>query len=472
LAFFKKIQGSKDVKSTLQLTKATQDDKFFFTLFLVAVFGGAIRKWVLESPVAGNLVLLVQMVIPFLMFVMRSGKANSPFTYFKVLGLYFFYLLFQIINPLQLTLFHGVLGVMVYGLFWLGVFYYIANRHLFRPERYMKWLIVIVTIEVVLAFVQYTLPQTHVLNKYASDTIKQVATIADGVRVSGTFSYLSGYTAFLLFYPFFTWALIKLRYPTWMVAIAISFGAIAGFMTGSRSGMALYFAFTAGIVLDSYPVRELGSVIGRLILPVVILIAVAQLFQQAPLTKKINKAYTNFAERVTENRTRGEESKRLTGDFSYFSYSGRFKYPITGIGTGATYQGAIILFGTSPLARDFGYVESEFVKIILEGGLIILFLKLTLATVLVLSVSFTSKFLRLILWATLVYAAPIVFNIHNATFLMLGIMLADNIIWRQKQAALAATQKPVDGLETEAALPLPQVPEYFPGYPQNTARPV
>ncbi len=195
------------------LNKASQEDKFFFVLILVTVFGGAIRKWVLKSPVAGNLVLLLQMVIPFLMFAMRSGKANSPFSYFKVLGLYFFYLLVQIINPLQLTLFHGILGVLVYGLFWLGIFYYIANRHLFRPERYIKWLIIIITIEVVLAFIQYTLPQTHILNKYASDNIKQVANIADEVRVSGSFSYLSGYTAFLLFYPFFTWALIRLRSP-------------------------------------------------------------------------------------------------------------------------------------------------------------------------------------------------------------------------------------------------------------------
>jgi hypothetical protein len=238
-----------------------------------------------------------------------------------------------------------------------------------------------------------------------------------------------------------------------MVALAITFGTIAGFMTGSRSEMALYFAFTSGIVLDSYPIKELGSVIGRLILPVAILIAVAQLFQQAPLTKKINKAYTNFADRVTQNRTRGEETKRLTGDFDYFSYSSRFKYPITGIRTGATYQGAIILSGIAPLARVFGYVESEFVKVILEGGIIIIFMKIIFASVLVMSISFTNKFLLLILWGTLVYAAPIVFNIHNATFLMLGIILANNIICRQKQATMAAQIKPADEQEVAETQP-------------------
>ncbi len=461
---------AKNIKLKLGNKTSSQDDKLYFTLFLVAIFGGAIRKWVVESAAVGNLVLLVQMMIPFLMVVMRKGNATSPFAYFKPLGLYFFYLLIQIINPLQVTLFHGVLGLMVHGLFWIGIFYYLANRHLFRPERYMKWLIPIVAIEVILAFVQYTLPDSHILNKYAHDAVKQVATIADGVRVSGTFSYLSGYTAFLLFYPFFTWALIKLRYPTWMVALAISFGAIAGFMTGSRSGMVLYFVFSGAIVLDSYPLKELGSVIGRLVLPVIILIAVAQLFQQAPLTQKINKAYTNFADRVTQNRERGEESKRLTWDFTYFSYSARFRYPIAGIGTGATYQGATILFGTSPLAREFGYVESEFVKIILEGGILLFMLRIVLATLLVFYVSFTNKFLRLLLWGTVIYAAPIVFNIHNATFLLLGIILADNIIWRQKLAALAAQIKPADEQEVESETPAPRVPEYFPGYPQNIGR--
>lgn len=441
--------------------KATRGDIFLMVFFLVAMFGGAFRKWVVESSVVGNVILLVQMVIPFLMFAFREGRAQSPFARHAGLSLYFFYLLLQVFSPYQLTLFHGILGILVHGLFWLGVFFYFTNRHLFSPARYIPMLLVLVGAEVVLAFVQYTLPARHILNKYATETVKQVAVIADGVRVSGTFSYLSGYTAFLLFYPFFTWALIRLRYPTWVIATVVVLGGVAGTMTGSRSGVGLYIAFTGAILVYNYPLRQLGALLGRLILPVVIMIAVAQLFQEAPLTRKINKAYENFANRVIENRERGEESRRLVWDFTYFRDIDPFHNIITGVGTGSTYQGATILFGTSTYVRSFGYVEGEFVRLVLEGGLLLLLLKVIMTTLLVYHFVVKVWYIRLLLWITLIYGAPIVFNVHNGTFLMLGIILIDNIIWRQQQEA-KTTQS-----VTPADVPVPEKPIRA-GYPQVT----
>ena len=452
----------------------TRDDKYFIILFLVAIFGGAIRKWVVESSLLGNLVLLVQMLIPYAMFWLRPAKAQSPFSVYKALVLYFMYLLVQIISPLQVTLFHGILGLLVHGLFWIGIFYYLANRRLFHPARFIKPILVIVTLEIILAFVQYTLPPTHILNKYAHDSVAEVATIADSVRVSGTFSYLSGYTAFLLFFPFFVWGLILLRYPVWLVSLAVVFGGIAGFMTGSRSGMTLYVGFTGAILLDAYPLKTLGMVAFRLVIPLAVLVAFSLLFNNLPVIQKINKAYSNFAERVTQNRERGEESRRLTWDLKYFRYSERYQYPWTGIGTGATYQGAIILFGASRLAQQFGYVESEFVKVILEGGILLMILRIILATILVLNLSFTNKLIRLLIWFSLLYAAPNVFNVHNATFLFLGIMLADNIIWRIKQQAFSDREvqevmKIVSGeLPPESSA---RKSEEFQGYPQNVKLP-
>lgn len=410
--------------------RATNENKLYLVMFLVAMLGGAARKWFTTSGAVANMILLVQMVIPFMMLAMRSSTATSPFAKYSIIGIYFFYLFVQVFHPWQPTIYHGILGMLVHGLFWIGIYYYLANRHLFFPERYMKIFFILCGLEIVLAFIQYQLPKGHVLNRYANEDVT-VALISDRVRVSGTFSYLSGYTAFLLFYPFFVWALIRKRYSTWIVAIASTFGLVASFMTGSRGGTLLYLLFISAMLIQSYKLKDLGQIIGRLLLPGFILITVLMVTRTVPVADQIASAYKNFADRVTSNRERGEEAQRLTWDFQYFQ-GNRFKDPIFGIGTGSTYQGATILFGQSRHAQEFGYVESEFIKTILEGGIILIFLKFLLATGLVLRLAFTSKVLKFFTWFALMYAAPIVFNVHNAAFLMMGIMLVDNIIWRQQ----------------------------------------
>jgi hypothetical protein len=424
-----------------QLPPATREDKLFLVLFLVAVLGGAIRKWFTTSGAVANGVLFVQMVIPFLMFFFRSGRAVSPFGKYGILGIYFFYMLIHIFHPWQPTLYHGILGMLVHGLFWIGIFYYISNRALFHPYRYLRLMFILCAVEIFLAFIQYSLPSSHILNRYANEKVG-IAMIADRVRVSGTFSYLSGYTAFLLFYPFFVWALIRFRISTWIVALATSFGLFASFMTGSRGGTLLYLLFTGAMIIQAYKLSDLGKLVLRLLIPTLVGVALLMVTKSVTIADQIEGAYERFAERVTQNRARGEEAQRLTGDFDYFQ-GNRFRDPWFGIGVGSTYQGAIILFGWSRYHLEFGYVESEFVKVILEGGIVMILLKILLATILVSQLSFTSRVLKFFTWFTLVYAAPIVYNVHNAAFLMMGIILVDNIIWRQnnevnRQRAAAA----------------------------------
>jgi hypothetical protein len=300
-------------------------------------------------------------------------------------------------------------------------------------------------LEIGLAFMQYQLPPGHILNKYAHENVS-VAQVFDRVRVSGTFSYLSGFTAFLLFYPFFVWAIIRMRYSTWIVALAASFGMFASFMTGSRSGTLLYLIFIGAMLVQSYKINDLGKLVLRLMIPSLVGIAMIMLAKKVPVADQIKIAYENFSERVTQNRKRGEESQRLTWDLQYFQ-GNRFREPLFGIGIGSTYQGAVILFGPSRYALEFGYVESEFVKVILEGGYILIILKVLLATILVINLTFTSRVLKLFTWFAMVYAAPIVFNVHNAAFLMLGIILVDNIIWRQQLAVPRAVR--IDSIRSD-----------------------
>lgn len=403
--------------------------KWYLTLFLVASLGGAIRKWGTSSGAVSNTILGIQMVIPFLMLYFRSANCYSPFAQHRILIFYFGYMVYHIIHPLQYTLWHGLFGMLVHGGFWLGLFYYFSNRHLFRPQQFMKWFLVIAILEIVLAFVQYALPPNHVLNKYASDLI-EVATVGDKVRVTGTFSFLSGYTAYMMFYCLMVWTMARLRFPQWMVFTAVVFGVAATFMTGSRSLLVIFILFMGAMLFTEYPARTVFSVLGRLIIPAMIFTAVVLLYKKIPLGDQISLAYGNFMGRVDANAKSGEQTNRLLTDW-YYIQNGRYQHPIAGIGLGATYQGATQLFGTSPYVWEFGYVETEFSRVLLEGGLIILFFKTALALIMAFNLSFGGA-ARWIVWFVVAFGQPIVYNPHNASFLLLGIILLDNVVWRQK----------------------------------------
>jgi hypothetical protein len=404
--------------------------KFYLLLFLVATLGGAIRKWYTESGLLSNFVLFVQMMVPFLMYIFRSSNTNSPFEKFNILYLYFFYLGFHIIYPLQLTFYHGIFGMIIHGGFWLLLFYYISNRHVFNPKQLMNTFIIIGILEVVLGFIQYQLPTTHFLNRYANmEIIKNIAIVGDRPRITGTFSFLSGYTAYLIFAAMLVWAFIRLKYPPWIVFTATICIFITGFMTGSRTATVMNIVILLPVFIQEYSLKIVTSVAGRLIIPLGIVVMVSLLYKDVPGLNQVNKAYENFMERVETNRRSGEQTSRFFTDIRYIQYA-NWQHPLLGVGLGATYQGATYLFGTSPYVIEFGYVESELTRIALEGGIVMIFFKLILGILLVKNLMIRGL-MRWIVFFTFSLFNPIVFNVHNAAFIAMGIILVDNIIWRQ-----------------------------------------
>jgi hypothetical protein len=229
------------------------------------------------------------------------------------------------------------------------------------------------------------------------------------------------------------WALIRMNYSLWVVSIGIIFGLAAAFMTGSRGAVLVYLAYTLIIVYALYSLKDLGKVLGRLLLPLIIILTILLAIGDNPVSIKMEKAFNNFYDRFERGQKSGEQARRLAWDFTYFRNLDRYPNIITGIGLGSTYQGAIILFGSSRYAKAFGYVEGELPKIFLEGGLVYLFLKLILATMATFAFSFKQPILRALIWFSLVYGIPIVFNPHNAAFFLMGLILIDNIVWRQEQ---------------------------------------
>ena len=405
----------------------------YIALFFVAILGGAIRKWFTTNNGISNAVLLIQMLIPFLMFIWRSPNAVSPFSKYRILVIYFAYLFYHIIHPLQLTFYHGIFGVITHGGFWLLLFFYLANRQLFNPGLLMRLFLIVGIGEVVLGFTQYALPPTHLLNRYANmNIVKNIATVGDAVRITGSFSYLSGYTAYLLFVAFFVWATIRLKYPAWITVLALASTFITGFMTGSRTATVMSLLILVPVLIQEYSVEKLMRFLVRLIIPGTIFLMLALSNNKFPLADKVTKAYDNFMGRVQSNRASGEEKSRVS-NLVYFDLDARFKHPFLGVGLGSTYQGATFLFGTSPNVIEFGYSEDEYTRQVLEGGYVLMLLKLIMSIVLVRQLAFKG-IMRIIVWFVFNISNPIVFNVHNAAFIALGIILVDNIYWRQNLA--------------------------------------
>lgn len=426
------------VDNTISLFKVTEVAKpsnkpnlLFAIYFLVAIGGGALRKWVFSEGIVSNLILLALMVFPLLFFTLNTKNIQSPFKQIGILYGFVALLIYHVINPYQKTLFHGMLGFLVYAPFWLGIFFIIVNRGQFNFYKIRWLLLTIAIIEIVLSFIQYTLPASHIINKYAVEKDSGgIAMVGDSVRVTGTFSYLSGLTAYTVFHAFLCWAIFRWRFPSWVFFSMLGAGLILCFMAGSRGGTLVYIIIVAGILWNEFPPQKLLQFLFSYVLPFLVLFMVVLRLGQGKVFDNVNKAIDNFVERTTVLAERGEQSKRLVWGLDKFDNLSNFPDPLLGVGAGSTYQGANILFGKSEAVTNFGYYESEFVQSFLEGGVVMLLLRIVLILTLLRKLPF-SFLLKAFLFICMIYGLPIIFNVYNAAFLMMGIVLVDNTIYWQ-----------------------------------------
>jgi hypothetical protein len=450
--------------------KITVETKLFVSFFLIAVFGGALRKWFVSSNAVGNVILLLQIVFPFFFLLLRSPKAKLPFGYFKVLTFFIIYLLFQVINPYQLTLFHGMVGFLIYGGFWVLTFYYVKNRENFQLDRLLFLFLTAAIIETILGFIQYVLPGSHFLNRYANEeAVSNIAIVGDSVRITGTFSYISGFTAYLMFFNLMAWGMLLKGYKNWLVVLTFGAGLVLAFMSGSRSAVFLYVGLTGILVARSFSPVQLFRFALYSIIPMAIALAILLASGKNVVTDRITRATNNFVERMTSLQESGEQNKRFTWGLNKLNDSQRLVSPWIGLGTASTYQGTAALFGKSRDVISFGYIESEFVQVILEGGIILFLFRIALVITLLSNLSYPLS-IKVFLIVLLLYGFPTVFNVHNASFMMMGLMLTDNLIWRNQQEALRKKQGLKEGEDLVVKPISLSTPSY--GYPQVFDKPV
>jgi hypothetical protein len=406
----------------LTATDLKRNQYLLLGYFLYSTLNGALRKWMFAgSSGINNVLLLIQLLMPFIVVIlMRKDKSvwqNQP------LFPYAFILMACAFNPMNQSLFHGIFGIVLHLGFWVLIITYLNERDAFPLEKLVKPLIIVCIGQALLTFVQFGLPPTHVLNRYenAGDVSGFEGNI---VRVIGTFSYISGYGAFLFFFGLFAWALMLENKRTVLIIYSVAgMGLISAFMNGSRL-IVLPFVLSLIFGFVSY-----GSIVQKVKSLAIIfsVVAIALIYDVGKYATFIETAFNVFANRVEAGQKSGETTSRTFDTFNEIVEFGG-KYPLFGIGLGATYQGAIAQWGASLQLKEVGYFEEEPQRVIIEGGYFLFIIRLLLFI-----------FLASQLKIPLIYSAPIlfcvffftqlIFNTYQTTFTFFGIAILDKMYY-------------------------------------------
>lgn len=394
--------------------------------FLYTTLNGALRKWVFSgSSLVENVLLLLQLLSPILMAVLMKRRKRVFFS-FPILP-FSLVLAVLALNPMNHTMFHGAFGFVLHVGFWLAMCIYLEEREAFPVERIVGAMLVVCIGEALLGFLQFGLPGDHILNRYVSNNHDVSGFGGEmGTRVVGTFSYIAGYGAFLVFFGMLVWALMvenRRRMPLIFAFVVI--GLVSAFMNGGRA-IVLPFLLTTVFGFISY--GSVGNKVkGLAVLAVFGLLALV--YEVGDKVTIVERSFNAFYSRVQYGNESGETAGRTFMTFkAVLDYGGR--HPLFGAGLGATYQGAIAKWGRSPeISPRF---EEEPERVIMEGGYFLFIIRLLMfvfvLTRLVVPVYFSGPFLFYLLMFS-----PLIFNTNQSTFAFFGLMLVDKMYFLKQR---------------------------------------
>ena len=344
-----------------------------------------------------------------------------------ILGVYAVALVLFAFNPLNQTIIHGAVGFVLHFGLWLTCFIYYQNRDLFPYERMIKLSILILFVQFGLGLVQYNLPNTHFINKYIADDAGANAFVGDRVRITGTFSYISGFTAFLGFCGFFIWALAVQRVNILLRYLLTFLSFVCVLMSGSRSIFIIFSLPVLASVIEDFlqpSTRAIGVV------AIVVLIFIGPLLYTN--LDFINIAVNNYAERVaTGASSRGDQDRRVTEPWQEI-LKFRGEQPVFGLGLGATYAGVNKLLGKSYFVRKYGYYEEIAERIVVEGGFVLFFIRIGMFALLYLYSNLPRLYLIPFLVITTFYF-NLCFNIPNMIYFIIGFCMVDKAYYLRTQ---------------------------------------
>ncbi len=341
--------------------------KLIWTYFLLLIFEGALRKWIL--PQLSAPLLLVRDPVALLIIWEAYRTHKWPKQWAGVIGVLAAGML--ALCFVQLVVGENPWFVAAYGLrsyllpfpvaFIMGDV--LGEEDLRKFGLCTIWLLLPIT---VLEVAQYYAGPASVLNKGASEGVKQLDYAFGHVRASGTFSYVTGPTYFLpmaaafIFYGVVNEKFAK-KWLLWAAACALIVGVP---VTGSRSQLLLLGSLIVCVAMAaSYGVSQLVSSIRVIAALSVVVLLVSQLPGFSDATSTLQARLTMASE--TEGGTQGEVTSRVDVPILQAIDSG--------IASGAWFGGGVGI-GSNAVAslltgsQEFLAGESEIPRVIYEFG--------------------------------------------------------------------------------------------------------
>jgi hypothetical protein len=335
--------------------------RLVYAYFILLIFEGALRKWILPSLAAPLLVIRDPILLALYIMALRRAIFPGNAWVLSAIGLCVASVLASLAAgcPLTITLF----GVRTD--FWQIPFTFLLPSILSRDDvrRIGRWTLLIMPGMALLALAQFRAGPDHWLNATTTASVseqsQQLFAAAGRVRPSGTFSFVTGMVSFLALgsaFVFESFIESPARIRLWLATVAM---VLALGISGSRSailGVGIVAA-AAGLICIENP-RRLRKIAPPLV--------------AALLAYSLLHGLADFRAGLDVNKNRFDDAGGLKqgivyrwfGDFVSAWDSGH-DAALLGAGLGmGTSVGAGMATGT----RQFLLAEGEWARVILESG--------------------------------------------------------------------------------------------------------
>jgi len=346
-------------------------------VFFILIFEGALRKWVLPQA-AEWIYFLKDLVIlgAYINYYFLSGSVKKWFFKNTLVNILILLVVawcsFQAFSPSLGSPLIGVFGIKAY-LFYLPLMWMMPS--LFQSEsdlyKFLRSHLLLLIPVGILGVAQFFSPSSSPLNIYVAQDVSAVTFAGtDRARITGTFSYIGGYTVYLqvcfaLLIPFLT--IKQPRLWRYLLICELLLVAVNSCMTGSRG-----VVMGSGLFLISYlaaqgftqPVATL-RLLQRFLLPAIIVVLVASIWFRPALDVYSARA-------ATSDGVSSRVASSFVEPFEFMKYKALDSY-----GIGATHQAVPALrkvFGLPQGERIPTGYESEMGRVTLELGPIGFFL--------------------------------------------------------------------------------------------------